>query len=271
MKKGIYLILTLTLLLSFMITGCGNSKEKQDAIERFNSEVSRLQEQLTERDTVVKVAEDLILVGKLALDATLLPTLETAISSAKAITVEIPKIPSKVEEINTATASLKAIDNSNIIKAVIDARTNLEKSIKQNEQVTAPKESFIIDRLKTVADIKEIAAATEDNDPNGNLGKAGSYTAHIFFTSDLVDQSEVNGNSVLEKATNGGGSIEVYATVEDANKRNEYLAVFDGTLFASGSHKVIGTIVIRTSNLLKASQQKELEAKIIEALTELPK
>lgn len=77
----------------------------------------------------------------------------------------------------------------------------------------------------------------------------------------------VYGNSVIEQGTEGGGGIEVYATAEDAEKRREYLEIFDGGLFVSGSHTVIGTVLIRTSNELTATQQKEMETKIIEALT----
>jgi hypothetical protein len=270
MKRNRYSILFFALIMSLVLTGCGVSEEKQKAIDNFNTEVSRIQEQLIERDSVVKSAEDLVLTGKLALDSTLLPILETAISGAKAISFEIPKLPSNVEEIDNAVASLKAINNADLIKAVSDALKNIENSIKQYEQVSAPNDSFIIERLTGISEIKEIASVTEDNDPNGNLGKAGSYTAQVFFTTDLVDQSEVSGNTAIDKGTSGGGSIEVYATEEDAKKRNEYLATFDGTFLASGSHTVIGTVVVRTSNLLKASQQKELESKIIEALTKLP-
>ena len=67
----------------------------------------------------------------------------------------------------------------------------------------------------------------------------------------------------------GGGGIEVYSTVEDAEKREEYLATYDGGIFASGTHTVVGTVVVRTSNELKASQQKEMEDKIIETLTHI--
>ena len=52
-------------------------------------------------------------------------------------------------------------------------------------------------------------------------------------------------------------------------KRNDYLAGFDGGIFASGSHKVIGTVLIRTSDHLTASQQEELETAIVEALTKV--
>ena len=38
---------------------------------------------------------------------------------------------------------------------------------------------------------------------------------------------------------------------------NDYLAAFDGGIFASGSHTVVGTVLVRTSNELTASQQKK--------------
>lgn len=123
--------------------------------------------------------------------------------------------------------------------------------------------------MKKVENIVDISAVTEDNDPNGNLNKAGGYTAQIYFSSDLVNQSEVYGTSLIEKGTDAGGSIEVYANVEDATTRNEYLASFDGGIFASGSHTVVGTVLVRTSDELTASQQQTLEANIIAALTEI--
>ena len=72
---------------------------------------------------------------------------------------------------------------------------------------------------------------------------------------------------MIDKGTDAGGQIEVYATPEDAVKRDTYLAAFDGSAFSSGSHVVIGTCVVRTSNELKASQQNELTANIIAELT----
>ena len=137
------------------------------------------------------------------------------------------------------------------------------------KQVTNPSEAFVIERLQGIEGIGDISAVTEDNDPNGQLGKAGGYTATVYFTSPLVNQGDVIGSTVIEKGCDGGGAIEVYATVEDANKRNDYLGAFDGGIFSSGSHNVVGTVLVRTSDKLTASQQKELEAAIIEALTRL--
>lgn len=136
-----------------------------------------------------------------------------------------------------------------------------------DSMVDAPSEAYIIECLEEVQHIVDISAATENDDPNGQLNKPGGYIAQVYFSSDLINQSSVPGNTVIEKGTACGGSIEVYKTVEDAEKRNTYLSSFDGGSSASGSHKVIGTVVVRISNKLSATQQKELEANIIAALT----
>ena len=43
--------------------------------------------------------------------------------------------------------------------------------------------------------------------------------------------------------------------------RESYLAGFDGSILSSGSHKVVGTVLIRTSDDLNATKQKNLEEK----------
>lgn len=137
----------------------------------------------------------------------------------------------------------------------------------ENSLLYAPSEYYVISCLEKVPGILEIAAVTEDNDPNGNLNKQGGYISQVFFSYSLVDQAEVIGDNLIDKGTDAGGSIEVYTTVEYANRRNEYLSSFDGSGFlTSGSHIVIGTTVVRTSDELTASQQKLLESNIIFAL-----
>ena len=67
----------------------------------------------------------------------------------------------------------------------------------------------------------------------------------------------------------GGGAVEVYANVDDAQERDAYLGAFDGGLLSSGSHVVVGTCVVRTSDLLTASQQQTMQDAIIVSLTRL--
>ena len=136
-------------------------------------------------------------------------------------------------------------------------------------KVDNPSEAYVIQRLKTIENVSDVSAVTEDNDPNKKLNKPGGYTATVYFTSDWVDQSNLRyaGDTVIDKGTRGGGAVEVYANVKDAEKRNKYLEALDGSILDSGSHSVVGTCVVRTSCELTASQQKELETSVIEALT----
>lgn len=133
--------------------------------------------------------------------------------------------------------------------------------------VTAPSDEYVIESLQKVPGILEIKAITEDTDPMENLNKPGWYIGHVYFSYSLVNQSDVYGDNLLDKGTDAGGSIEIYKTKSDANKRNEYLSSFDGSILSSGSHTVIGTIIVRTSNELTISQQKLLETNIIASLT----
>lgn len=105
------------------------------------------------------------------------------------------------------------------------------------------------------------------NDPNGQLNKAGGYIADIFFSVDVIYQNGIPGTTLVEKGTDAGGSIEVYLTAKDAEKRNAYLSSFDGGILSSGSHKVIGTCVVRTADSLTASLQNILESNIEKILT----
>ena len=240
-----------------------------EAINAFDSARSSAEQKNSDLDTVISEAEALVAEGKPALDETLIPTLETAISEAKSAKQPIMEMPATEDEIIAATQQLDSLDYSSALSNLSEKKSALEKSVKQYALVDAPTEAYVIECLKKVENIVDISAVTEDNDPNGNLNKAGGYTAQVYFSSDLVNQSEVYGASLIEKGTDASGSIEVYANVEDATARNEYLASFDGGIFASGSHPVVGTALVRTSDELTASQQQTLEANIITALTEI--
>jgi len=141
-------------------------------------------------------------------------------------------------------------------------------SCKSEEEklVDNPTQEYVIKCLEKVPGILEIEAVTEDTDPMKNLNKPGWYTAHVYFSYQLVNQEDAYGDDLIDKGTDAGGSVEVYKTKKDANKRNEYLSMFDGGVLSSGSHTVVGTCVVRTSDELTASQQNLLESNIIFAL-----
>ena len=182
------------------------------------------------------------------------------------------KLATETSTLGAETSELAIPDYTATLADLDVAKKAFEDSVKVLEQVTNPSEDFVISRITGLENIGTVAPVTEDHDPNGNLNKEGGYTATVYFSSPLVvDEYSLFTGNVIDDGTDGGGSIEVYANVEDATKRNEYLASFDGGFLASGSHTIVGTCLVRTSNELTASQQKALEAEIIEALTRLGK
>ena len=235
----------------------------KEALAEYNSLAQDINIKNEELDSEIKKLEDLIDTGKKPLDENIITTCNEILKKAKSSKVVVDEPPKKTIDIIAKNKELSVpIDYSENINELQESYIALDNSIKQYEH-------FIIQRLANVDEIIDSRAATENNDPNGKLNKAGGYTAAVFFASSNVDQNDVFGEDIIEKGTQGGGSIEVYANEEDAEARDTYLSAFDGSVLDSGSHKVVGTVVIRTSDKLTATQQKNLESKIIEALAEL--
>ena len=137
---------------------------------------------------------------------------------------------------------------------------------KEESRANSISEKEIINRLKTIPGVKGVQAATETNDPNGGLNKPGKYVSAIYFELENVDQSYFDANlDIVGKGTDCGGQIEVYANAEDAKRRDNYLANFDGTFFAT-FHHLCGTMVIRLSDDLTATEQRNMKEAIIESL-----
>ena len=259
-------LLSVTML--FVLVGC-DSEEMKSAKEGFNGEVTRIQASYNDLQAEISTAQELVATEEIPLDDSLKPALEDAISNAKAVKFEKPVMPSGMDEIAVATEGLKDEGYDDEVQVLKDAETALSNSIEQRKLVMAPSEAFVIERLQGVDGVGEIAALTEETDPNRLLGKDGTYYAKIDYLSPFIDQTKIYGSTIAERSTDGGGSIEVFKTEADAQKRNEYLALYDGSVLHPGSHRVLGTLVIRTSDELTASQQKQLEANIIAALIRL--
>ena len=253
----------------------GYFKPHNEAVNAYNAAVSKIQEKNDKLDTEIKKLQELVDNTDKPLDENTIDAAKEALKNAGAAKVVVGEMPNSTDDIVTKTKELSApVDYSDKIADLTTAYTNLENSKKQYKQVTNPSEDFVMQRILTVDDVVDARAVTEDQDPNGNLHKAGGYTSTIYFESKKVDQSKVYVSGdykdvLIDKGTDAGGAIEVYSTVEDAEKRRDYLATYDGTIFANGTHTVIGTVLVRTSNELTASQQKELEQRVIEALTKL--
>lgn len=251
------------------LAGCAESDEMRAAKEAFSVESERIAMEADGLSAAIEEADAILLEEGKPLDEALIPELETAIAAGKAIVVERPSMPFGLEEIQSETGRLAAIEYASTTEAIASAQKAVQDSRAQRKLVTAPSEAFVLERLGKVGDVDGMVAVTEDNDPNGKLNKAGGYTAAVFFSSSLVDQGSVYGDSLMDKGTAAGGSIEVYASEEDAQKRNDYLSSFDGSILSNGAHRVLGTVVIRVSDELTASQQEALDKSIADALTAL--
>lgn len=237
------------------------------AVKEYKEVVNIIETKNIELDEAITKLQNLIDSGEKPLDDSIIETSKEAIKNAGVSKILVEAMPKKTEDIIAKTNELnKPIDYTEVLTQLNDTYVAFDTSIKQYKQFIMPSEDFIIQRLQTIDEVREVKAVTEDNDPNGKLNKPGGYTATIYFESSNVNQANVYGTDLIDKGTEAGGAIEVYANEEDAIKRNDYLAAFDGGMLASGSHKIIGTVLIRTSDNLTASQQKDLEEKIINAL-----
>ena len=238
---------------------------------KFNAAVKEVEAKNTELTSAMNDAQKILDKKEAVYDNTTKEAFITALSDAKAAQRKIPDLPKKTADINAETKKLsEPLDYSSVINAISEKQTAYQNSVLQMKQITNPNEDFVIQRLKGIPNISGYQAVTEDHDPNGNLNKQGGYTSTVYFSTPLIDQSSVYGNDIVDKGTECGGAIEVYALEEDAEKRDSYLASFDGAgMLNSGSHKVLGTIVIRTSTKLTATQQNEFTNNITNKLLEL--
>ena len=181
-------------------------------------------------------------------------------------------VPPKTYEIIAQTNSDKKI----VILYKLTVNTTLSESdLKSiNKEPTA---EIIKGAVKQISTVKDVCITTEDNDPNGKLGKPGTYYIKVTFAdnrspadNEVFDESTQSlrpAKDTCEVGVEAGGSIEIFKNKDDAEKRKAELDALAGGFFDSGTSKVVNTAVIRTSGELKASQQQELEKQLIDALT----
>lgn len=273
-KKKISIIVAVVVVLAIIGGACwwwfGYEVPHREALASYENAVSMVNSKNKKLDGSLAKLEKLID----SKDETLNPqTKKDAAEVAKSAKKErraVGEQPKKTDELNRKASELsKPLDYTATIAKLNKATTDVENGIKQLKQVTNPSQDFVMARLKEVPGILNMEPVTEDNDPNGNLNKAGGYTSDVYFESQNVNQSDVYGNDLIEKGVDAGGAIETYKTNKDAAERDSYLGVFDGGVISSGSHKVVGTVLVRTSDKLTATQQNELTQAIIDALTRL--
>lgn len=171
---------------------------------------------------------------------------------------------------------VEAVENGILAESITADTNTIREMTAQVEaltavvkQITAPTAEWITERLASISSISGTQAVTKDLDPDQLLGKEGGHSACVYFTVASLDASTIPGDTIVEKGTDAGGAIEVYATVEEAIARCDYLSGFDDTILYSGSYAIVGTMVIRTSYKLENAQQMALTRAITRELTTL--
>lgn len=269
MKNKKFVIITTIIVALLVIVGISlwyvNIQHPHNvAVKNYNAVVATINEKNMELDEAIIKLQEMIDSGEKPLDDTIKDISKEVIKNANISKILVEDMPKKTEDIIAKTVELsQPVDYTDILQQLNDTYVAFDTSVKQYKQFITPTEEFVIQRLQMIDEVKDVRAVTEDHDPNGKLNKPGGYTTTVYFESSNVNQANVFGTDVIDKGTDAGGAIEVYANEEDAIKREAYLAAFDGGILASGSHKVVGTVLIRTSDELTASKQKALEEKII--------
>lgn len=192
----------------------------------------------------------------------------------------ISDMPKKMESLSIQNtdfiSSLRVFFSENNVTKISNDTSTINDMTKANEnvilmakQVVAPEQEFVMERLKEVEIIDAIESVTEQNDVNGLLGKENGYYGCVYFSTNLLDNNEILGNSLVDKGTDGGGAIEIFSDVNSAKERCEYLASFDGTVLTTGSYALVGTMVIRTSYKLDSTEQYKITDEIVKELTSI--
>ncbi len=131
----------------------------------------------------------------------------------------------------------------------------------------------VLDKVKTATPtVTDTRIINESNDSNNLIGKKGEYQyAGSFYdtrtgykpTNDNLDPIDIKADNYK---TTAGGSIEVFATSADAEKRGVLLEQFQSGVINAGAYKVSGNVVLRASEDYAASQQQEMLALMESAL-----
>ena len=268
-----------------------------ESIAHYNTAVQEIAALNQELRVAVDAAQEVLNKGEAPFDEATIAALKDAMTVALNAKVVVPEelapyseltVDEKAKKENLEELTIQALagieamkaftapdvpgipDYTEEIKILADAQLAYEDSVRGLKQITAPADAFVMERLRRVDTITAMDAVTEDHDPNGRLNKQGGYIGCIYFKDTQVDWAKLyisaGKDNVIDVGCDGGGAIEIFKTVEEAQARDAYLGGFDGTAFASGSHYVFGTIIVRTSDELSGTKQLELTEKIVQAL-----
>lgn len=184
--------------------------------------------------------------------------------SVSQITEYTEKLKDAKLDLDAKCKALEESINSVVIPDYTKEKADLEEkwkaaeySVASLQQVTDPKEDFVLSRIREIDTVVFTAPATSEQDPFGRLKKADGYLVCVFFQDSRVEEyAPVSSESeLLSIGKEAGGCVEVYRIKEQAEKRDADLNEAAG----QEEHMMLGTCIIRPSTYLTAEQQKDLE------------
>lgn len=144
-------------------------------------------------------------------------------------------------------------------RKVDDAVTKISLNIKDVDESVFinPSEEYIVHGISGIEGITDIRT---DVDRNKMINKKNGCSSVVYFFYDKLNEKEVG-------ETSSGGCIEVFFDVESARDRMSQLRMSKSV---AGSSYRIGSVVVRTSNLLSTYEQNKLQNRILKAFIDNP-
>ncbi len=303
----------LILSVCFSLSGCGNSKIRQEteeavlsyneaakeantAVAAYNYAVYVLSFQKEELDAAIQNAEDTAHSGGIPFDEQTLSSLNEEIQTAYASEPVLPDqfiagyeelsepgrnvdksdLDEQREKAQGLLDDLKANpvpdppaipDYSEEIARLESAASAYEDSVAGYELVLSASEDYVIERLQSIDTITDIEAEPAKEKENSQREES---PVCVYFTDSRVDRYALyirdEDPGAAETGVKGGGCVEIYDSEEQAQRRQEELASYDGTIFGGGAHRSLGVMVLCVSNLLPNEEQLQLLDALTDAL-----
>lgn len=174
-------------------------------------------------------------------------------------------IKNSIENGNSVTSIKK---DTKIINNWID---NLNNAILVSEQLYKPECEWVQKKIESVEQVNDSGVVATQEDIVKYMGQDSGCIGIVYFGLDSIDANTVNGDNIISKGTDAGGSVEIFDSLEAARNRCEYLGQFDNTYLYSGSYALVGTMVIRISYKLDSERQLEITSKLCEQISRIDK
>lgn len=126
----------------------------QRAVDSFNNAASGLESRNAEVNAAIEELQNLQSGSDKPLDESLYETASNVIGQAQAVKESVPEMPFATEEITSKAEQINEMGHyDDQLKALNETKTVFADSIAQLKQVTAPSESFVVQRITGLSNV----------------------------------------------------------------------------------------------------------------------